>query len=337
MHDLLSMARRGYRFYRGLSRTLTRSRRSRPGLSELMLESGRVQFALLDSPSHFVPIALVYDYPLDSNAPPERYRLCPGFEEALKGTSPLEECSCFEGKCPSVEERTTICPSGFWGFRHDLGMPLSLGDAPDLPPEILYERNPQLFVCVSTDQDLRQRAQHEAVLKSLRPTPRWRYADSRDAALSLLDQPGPHIVYLYCHGGTAGRTPFLQVGPKDERGITSDNLARDDENKPWIKTRPLVFINGCHTTALSPKAVMDFVSVFVQDAGASGVMGTEITVVETLARAFAEGFLQRLLEGEELGRAVRATRLALLKRGDPLGLAYVPFAMASLRLRDKCH
>jgi len=35
-----------------------------------------------------------------------------------------------------------------------------------------------------------------------------------------------------------------------------------------------------------------------------------------------------------IGRAVRAARLELLLRGNPLGLVYIPFAMASLRLQQ---
>ncbi len=36
--------------------------------------------------------------------------------------------------------------------------------------------------------------------------------------------------------------------------------------------------------------------------------------------------------GTPIGDAVRNARLALLKRGNPLGLVYVPFALPNLRL-----
>src|SRR5207244_9744776 len=96
--------------------------------------------------------------------------------------------------------------------------------------------------------------------------------------------------------------------------------------------RPLVFINGCQTTALEPEQAFEFVSRFVDVAGAAGVIGTEITIFEPLACAFAEECLRRFLGGAEIGQAVRGARLAVLKAGNPLGLAYVPFVAADLRL-----
>jgi hypothetical protein len=52
-----------------------------------------------------------------------------------------------------------------------------------------------------------------------------------------------------------------------------------------------------------------------------------------LATAFAEECLRRFLDGAPIGEAVRDARLALLAQGNPLGLAYIPFVIASLRLR----
>jgi hypothetical protein len=53
-----------------------------------------------------------------------------------------------------------------------------------------------------------------------------------------------------------------------------------------------------------------------------------------LASAFAEECLKRFFAGDPIGDAVRGARLALLKQGNPLGLAYVPFVLPSLRLRQ---
>jgi hypothetical protein len=74
------------------------------------------------------------------------------------------------------------------------------------------------------------------------------------------------------------------------------------------------------------------VTRFVEYAHASGVIGTEITVFEPLACAFAEECLRRFAGGDEIGAAVRGARLALLHAGNPLGLAYIPFAPADLHL-----
>ena len=139
-----------------------------------------------------------------------------------------------------------------------------------------------------------------------------------------------HLLYFYCHGGVQDRVPFIKVGGPDERGITGDLLF--SERIRWTAPRPLVFINGCRTTALEPETAIELVSSLVRRAQASGVIGTEITVFEPLARDFAEAYLVRFLAGATVGEAVRGARLALLARGNPLGLAYIPFALESLRL-----
>jgi hypothetical protein len=68
------------------------------------------------------------------------------------------------------------------------------------------------------------------------------------------------------------------------------------------------------------------------EGNAAGVIGTEITLFEPLAAPFAEECLRRFLGGTEIGEAVHGTRLALLAKGNPLGLAYVPFVVPGLRL-----
>jgi len=127
-----------------------------------------------------------------------------------------------------------------------------------------------------------------------------------------------------------GTLPYIKVGGPEEMGITEDNLR--NKGIRWEENRPLVFINGCHTTALEPEKAFNFVGTFVRTAYASGVIGTEITIFEQLGGIFAEEFLQRFLSGDPLGQAVRGARLAILKQGNPLGLVYLPFALADLRL-----
>jgi len=39
-----------------------------------------------------------------------------------------------------------------------------------------------------------------------------------------------------------------------------------------------------------------------------------------------------LVDGDTIGKAVRDTRLALLARGNPLGLVYIPYVRPGLRL-----
>ena len=330
--DLVRFALAGYRFYDAIINRLAGGQASVRPLAELMLEPGLVQVASRESPRHIVPAALIYDYPLDSTRELGDYDLCATFLDALRAERSLADTKCFRGECPSHDSKTSVCPSGFWGYRHALGLPVSVAtSAPDLPTEIVCTRAPHLFVAVSTDPAFVMRSQHETALRGLQRELGWLYADTREGALTLLKEGGAEIVYFYCHGGVLEDVPFIQVGARTERGITRDLLR--SEAIEWSSPRPLVFINGCHTTALEPEMAIEFVSALVETSGAAGVIGTEITVFEPLASSFAEDCLRRFLVGESVGAAVRGARLSLLARGNPLGLAYIPFAIASLKLR----
>jgi hypothetical protein len=272
---------------------------------------------------------MFYDYPfLDGNVPGD-YSLCPTFLAALKGDKPLEDCTCFQGNCPSYDDELVVCPSGFWGFRHYLGLPLSVKDSADAPLRIGGSSPPKMAVSVWTGNDFTERPSHEQRLQKMGVG--WEYADSREASFTMLAATESQVVYFYCHGGLTDRgKPYLLLGNKGGNWFVRSNLRR---RVRWEKIRPLVFINGCHTTQLTPERALDFVSGFVQTSGAAGVIGTEITIFEPIAVQFAEECLRRfLLEKQPLGEAVRGARLHMLKNGNPLGLVYIPYALPALKL-----
>lgn len=346
--DLIRCALRGYILYDRLMDHLTGGYESSKFVAELMREPGRVQIAHKQSASLLVPAALFYDYRIDTgkvNASVKEeeeekrfanYKLCPAFEEAFKNSSPLDTLECFQGNCPGRGDKTktTICPSGFWGYRHAIGMPLPIFDL-ELPPEIVYELNPQFTVGVSTA--LPNFKDHRKKLESLRSGSSWKFLETRDEVLQFLGEPRPHLVYFYCHSGVVSkpppRRPYIQVGSHDrQNNIYRDNFGAYDIY--WRDSRPLVFINGCNSTALKPDMAIDFASGFIRSA-ASGVIGTEITIFESLACNFAEECLRSFLNDQMIGEAIRGARLKLLSEGNPLGLAYTPFVLASLRLIKK--
>jgi hypothetical protein len=328
--DLVRLAIRGYRAYDHIVNRLAGGAAASAALAELMVPSGTIQIAHKESARLLLPASLLYDWGFDTNAPPSEFKLCPEFLADLQAPADLAEAACFRDGCPHREEGTTICPSGFWGYRHRIGLPVSVANAPEIIPEIDWITAPRLAVGVSTDAALIHRVTHEQALRKLRSSLEWRYAADREQVFTMLRDTKAHLVYFYCHGGMSGTVPYIQVGPLTERGITIDNLRY--KRILWDRPRPLVFINGCHTTALEPRAAFEMVSGFVENAQASGVIGTEITVFEPLATAFAEACVGRFLNGIPIGEAVRAGRLALLKVGNPLGLVYVPWVLASLRL-----
>ena len=342
-NDLARMAVAGYRVYGKLIERLGGPERAT--LERLLRESVLVQIAMKESAGAYLPAAMMYDIHFDTGAfliSATQHHLCPAFEAALLGDQPLDACGCFHDACPTrahsealradpthllSELGPVVCPSGFWGFRHKLGLPLSVGDFGDTPLTIGYTNTP--VVTAGIWASFQEWPKHEVQLRA-----GGRQLDvgkSRADVLRLLRASSPHIVYFYCHGGFAGDgSPCLFVGGPADAGITPDNL--EANGIQWQKPQPLVFINGCNTTSLEPKAAFDFVSSFVQEVHAAGVIGTEITVFEPLARSFAEAALERFLGGVPIGEAVRQARLTLLKNGNPLGLVYVPFVIGSLRM-----
>jgi serine/threonine protein kinase len=330
--DLCRLAIRGYRLYDQLVNELAGG----PGKAFVDFQSSmrpprRIQLASQRNAKLLLPIAFFYDAPIETNLPLAEYRLCDIYNKPSVAQAP-----CFQGLCPHYGEDDVICPSGFWGFRHVIGLPLSLptgtqATAVQAATAITYNQGPAVAMAVSTDPLFALRPEHEDAVKALVDPGRWRYADTRAKTIALLQATDSQLFYFYCHGGIQGGTPFLQVGRKTERGITRD-VFRSPKIRWEDPSRPLVFINGCHTAALEPQQLFDFVSALAENASAGGVVGTEITNFEPLAGTFATACLRRFLAGETLGEAIRAARLDLLQAGNPLGLIYTPFAMPSLRL-----
>ncbi|HEX9064907.1 MAG TPA: hypothetical protein VF843_07350 [Streptosporangiaceae bacterium] len=333
--DLITLASAGSRLLLGLTAALGASEgrtayEELDALMPLVRTPSYVQLALKESASSVFPVEMLYDYRLDDGAPD--LRLCREFTEAFASKVPMAEVACFAGNCPQARpgaDPAVICPSGFWGFRHYLGVPFSLGGARDLPGRLDCAGEPQIGVGVFRDFKLVGRHWHK--LQELAPAARWEYADTREGTVRFMRDNQPQVVYLYCHGGRQKTIPYIRVESSSVYPITPNTLFQ--ERVSWPRSRPLVFLNGCETSGLQPEEAIRFVDFFVSTASASGVIGTQITVFEQLACDFAEECLRQfLVEGVSIGEAVRAARLKLLGLGNPLGLVYIPFAMAGLQL-----
>jgi hypothetical protein len=328
--DLVSLSRAGYQMYVAIAKEVAGGKQPAKDLAALMRTYGLVQIALKERPEHVFPAALMYDAPLDTNAD---LALCREFLTAMGSGEPLETAPCFTQGCREYGNLKVVCPSGFWGYRHALGLPLSTRHAPDVPSVLEVGDGVEFVMLISTDPQFVKRAQHLADIRGLCSPQRWEVVDTRDDTFSCLKRARPHLVYFYCHGGvTSTKIPFLEIGPPGSGGgILSDNFVAHEIE--WTRPRPLVFINGCHTTALEPEAAISFVSTLIEDCAAAGVIGSEITIFEPLACRFAEECLQRFFrEKLPIGEAVRRARLALLREANPLGLVYIPFVQTGLRL-----
>jgi hypothetical protein len=326
--DLIKLAIRGWNLYDSLIFELTGG--NDEFINLMRQPGGLVQIALKQSPTLILPAALFYDQPIDPNNQDMPLRLCDAFINSLDGMIPLEKTPCFQGKCPRYEELDYVCPSGFWGYRHILGLPVSLKEG-EVPTEILF--NEGLEIVVGGEyKSLQKTRQHVANIHAIRKDIDLHDPPTRNKILEELKKTKAQLIYFYCHGGYREdiKLPYLQV---DEGNILGSDLRA--HNISWKKPpHPLVFINGCHTAALDPEQAYNLVESFVEK-GCAGVIGTEITIFEQLACDFAEECLRQFLAGNaSIGEAIRGARLELLRRGNPLGLVYTPFVTADLHLRQ---
>ena len=322
------MARRGANLWMKLTEVFGALGPEARKLRDKLRSPGVLQLALKESPDSIFPAALIYDYPFDIGL--SQVTLCQAAFEAIRLGRPLHQEPCFLGQCPSYESRSVVCPGGFWGFRHELGLPVHLPKG-EVAVSIPRGQAVRAFAAVSMDKAFEQREDHLRELEKLLPGG-LKILRDRQSCLSQLGEPR-QLVYFYCHGGLMPdtETPYLLVGPNNSDRLFAQSLF--DAGVFWPdELRPLVIVNGCHTTATSPDEMFSMLSAFAAHGNAAGVIGTEITNFEPVAVAFGEALLRRFLAGEPLGRAVKLARLSLLATGNPLGLMYIPFALPSLHL-----
>jgi tetratricopeptide (TPR) repeat protein len=301
-----------------------------------LLAPATIQVSRTISSTLAFPWALVYDIPLDSQG---QYKVCPLIEnwDENKGHVDLSVYCCPHESTHGL--KNTLCPFGFWGFRHAIEQPPSMPRGRNLPVLIhMTNQPPELVAGLSQALDKDQTAKHLQVMKDQLTLFTVQDRTSLQDIITALADP-VEVVYFYCHGGreplvgTSQHTPYLQVG-EDERFQPSDITTwrvADWPEHHWEQTSPLVFINGCHTAELTPELLVNFVDAF-STAYAAGVIGTEISVEQGIAAEAAEHFFNAFQQGKTVGQALQQMRLHFLAQGNLLGLAYTPYCSANLHL-----
>ena len=317
-------------------------------LQKALVESTAIQVARTAPATYVFPWDIVYDYPLFDRA---EYSLCPIIDEEWGGRG--RRNSPVARKCPHHEEHPSnvICPYGFWGLRHRIEQPLSLSTKKDSSEKkVVIPKKPARWVgptpfyaAFTADAELDQNLikKHVSALKDIaklefRPPP---VIDWKGVQASL---KSPKVMYFLCHGeyDTERQEPYLGVGLRDQNDqhrvyvsyLSGFFLAEVDADA-WAQNRPLIIINGCHTTDLRPGDLLNFVSTFVA-AGAGGIIGTEISVIIEVAVSVGEMLLSSFTAGEAIADAIHSMRWQLANRGNLLGLAYTAYCMADLKIEQ---
>jgi hypothetical protein len=304
-------------------------------LATALAQPTTIQVASMKSAKFVVPWSLVYDHPL---VPMPGNTLCPDFLAALAAHPTADQLAahaCFTTGCPNRGDTNVVCPSGFWGFRHVIEQPLSTrqdaGPAPGAPPADAADVIPvsgAVELLVAYSKHLKTVTEHLRELEALPNATEAAYSSLLDIGRAL-KRVDLQLVYFYCHGGHRRGKAWLGVGDDPPDLFFATNFLAWAIR--WPTVRPLVFINGCNTVGITPDDLLTFNESLAR-ANAAGVIGSEITVPETLGREFGRRFLDGFLAGGSVGDVVRKLRLHLLAGYNPLGLAYTPYCLAKLRL-----
>jgi len=360
---LIELAKNGYRIYDYLFASAdlqdlpnARLEAFRRAIAE---PRGIVSVARCDA-KWTLPWAALYDIYLDTGREQD-LRVCPVFEsqlaanqwdgETITETKDLLEdpLSCHsQATCPlrGADANVTVCPFGFWGFRHQIEQPLQQV-SPTPVDEVPKEMKEHSF----TQASLITRSQHETVRvgAGVFPFPGidrhqnelvellgagLEWETDRDRIMQLLyDAEGHHLFYFYCHGIERQSEFALQVGPKGgaHTTITADNISPDQMHWGGDRPQPLVMLVACESLAMRPEIMSGFFGK-LKRVQASGVIGSEITIGKPLGRQWGHALIASLVSGVSVGETFLQLRLDLLRRHNPLGLAFTSYAPASLHI-----
>lgn len=137
----------------------------------------------------------------------------------------------------------------------------------------------------------------------------WARVDLVPATVADLQQRlqdfGPHVLHLFCHGSAADDSPHLQIATKPDwlGGETSSLLVEAQEvrdftkrtdNLPW-----LVVLNCCETATAAAQDTQSVALSLVYDGGIPAVVGMREPVRNDDAAMFTEAYYQQLFPALE--------------------------------------
>ena len=339
-HDLRLLARDGSQVFGYLFGRDQRARLSRMLRAEAAARGQPpvLQAVALGEQPVPVPWAALYDLPIGSDI--SRYEPCPSIAEFGPGGNAAKP----PVNCPYEDSHrdgdrwkpNQLCPWGFWGLSAIIEHPPST-QARDLETQVrLAAGPPAILVGYDTGLDGKLRKRHLDELEKVHGRNLLiPYADGIDDLEEQLGDDTMDVVYLYCHVIDDPTQPDLQVPAiqfGDGRVTRQDIDLWNDSFWPdphWPSRHPLVVLNGCGSAKKGPGSLASLVGAFVETAGASGVIGTEIAIEQGLGGWAMELFLSALRD-RPVGEALRSTRWEMFSGGNLIGLAYTPYCLAGL-------
>ncbi|MEV8038182.1 CHAT domain-containing protein [Streptomyces sp. NPDC086182] len=161
--------------------------------------------------------------------------------------------------------------------------------------------------------------------------------DRKEDVLAVLLGDGlpAGILYLYCHAVAPdpdkGGPRYAKLAVEGTEGdILLGTL--QDNHRGALPGLPVIVLNACSTAYTSPLSTAGFLTHFLERS--RGVLGTETDTPAPFAAAWTTAFFDRLLAGERIGEAVRATRAEFaFTHRNPLGLLYALYCNGDTALR----
>jgi CHAT domain len=299
-----------------------------PVVRELRRVSGQTIQIVQASGSFGLPWALLYDWSTPTPyADFDRLPVCDGSKIVDPPSAPSSAGPSCGHSCGTAN---ILCARGFWGYRH--GLEIVLADPTNM--ETIDEVR-------AFDRPLRVSVGKSITSAALVPEFAQAYKDQAVAIaagvdvstlLWSTDRPAVLIALGKLTTSGAGLTQSAEIDlvPTLADIGVANWIA---EQGPWNDPHSLIMLMACGSAAGPPGALLNLTRVFL-GAGAGAVVGAETDVFSSAASRFAESVRSRLIQpgALRLGEAVTAARWDLLQGHSPVGLTFVAYGNADLRI-----
>jgi hypothetical protein len=265
-----------------------------------------------------------------------------------QGKLPVNKCgtspACALKQNQALQPENVVCPLEFWGFKHVVEIPpkqINTQSQTQVKPtavETTIRVKGNARVVAGVNGSLASEAGHIAALSKLQtkfPIDTFKQQYTFTNLRNELKKSPVHIAYFFCHA-EGGATIDSRIVLQDPATNVPDFVLWYQFSQLGGKNKwdppALVFMNACQSLNFSPEALSPFLQSFVDDLGASGLIGTEIAVWDVFAAEVGRLFLESFLNGDQAGMSLLKARRVLLSKKNPLGLVYTLFAAADLHL-----